>query len=226
MNHYPRHVGDWITATAHLTEIEECIYSRMLDQYYAREAPLPVEIDAVSRLVRASNTIARKAVKTILGEFFRLEADGWHQTRCDEEISAFQAKSAAASASAAARWKSRNANAYANASPIADPNAYANASDPHSVGNANQNQNQNQGLTVPQGRTGAGEAETGESGKPMGDRSPGKATAKPNGSGWWKTPQGVESQGKKLGIPAKPGETFPEYKQRLFSATYPGTPVP
>lgn len=91
MNHYPRHVGDWITATAHLTEVEECIYSRMVDQYYAREGPLPREVAAVTRLVRASNAVARKAVRTVLEEFFSLEDDGWHQKRCDEELAAFGA---------------------------------------------------------------------------------------------------------------------------------------
>jgi uncharacterized protein YdaU (DUF1376 family) len=36
VNHYPRHIGDWMVATAHLSEIEECMYSRMVDAYYAR----------------------------------------------------------------------------------------------------------------------------------------------------------------------------------------------
>lgn len=102
MNHYPKHIGDWMTATAHLSEVEECIYSRMVDQYYAREAPLPLELAACCRLVRASTTAARKAVPVILQEFFEREPDGWHQTRCDEEIAFYRERAAKTSAF----WKS------------------------------------------------------------------------------------------------------------------------
>tara|TARA_R110000868_G_scaffold142759_11_gene360243 strand:- start:998 stop:1855 length:858 start_codon:yes stop_codon:yes gene_type:complete len=89
MNHYPRHIGDWMRDTAHLSEVEECIYSRCIDQYYSREAPLPADKAAVARLVRASTAQARKAVGVILDEFFKLEDDGWHQKRCDQELSVF-----------------------------------------------------------------------------------------------------------------------------------------
>jgi uncharacterized protein YdaU (DUF1376 family) len=89
VNHYPKHIGDWMTATAHLSEVEECVYSRMTDQYYAREAPLPLDVIACCRLVRASNAAARKAVPTVLREFFSEQPDGWHQKRCDEEIAGY-----------------------------------------------------------------------------------------------------------------------------------------
>ena len=90
MNFYQRHIGDWVTATAHLTEVEECIYSRLIDQYYARESVLPLEIEKVCRLVRASSKESRKAVATVLEEFFEKTDDGWHQKRCDAEIAKFK----------------------------------------------------------------------------------------------------------------------------------------
>lgn len=90
MNHYPRHIGDWIRDTAHLSEVEECIYSRCLDQYYSREKPLPADPASVCRLVRASSKEARKAVETVLNEFFSEQADGWHQKRCDEELQTYR----------------------------------------------------------------------------------------------------------------------------------------
>jgi hypothetical protein len=37
-------------------------------------------------LVRAASAAARKALATILPEFFTQAEDGWHQKRCDEEI--------------------------------------------------------------------------------------------------------------------------------------------
>jgi uncharacterized protein YdaU (DUF1376 family) len=128
LNHYPRHIGDWMVATAHLSEVEECIYSRMLDIYYSREKPLPLNVDQVCRLVRAVSPAAKKAVNVILREFFTAESDGWRQKRCDQEIERYQEKSAKASESAGVRWSGRNAKADANAMRT------------HSEGNANQNQ--------------------------------------------------------------------------------------
>ena len=90
MNHYPRHIGDWLRDTAHLNEIEECVYSRLLDQYYVREHALPLDLAQVCRMIRASSAAARKAVQQVLGEFFTSSDDGWHQKRCDKEIAAFQ----------------------------------------------------------------------------------------------------------------------------------------
>lgn len=86
MRHYAFNVGDYAAATAHLTDAEDLAYRRLLDAYYAREAPLPVDEAACARLARASSQAARKAVSTVLREFFTLEADGWHQKRADAEI--------------------------------------------------------------------------------------------------------------------------------------------
>lgn len=94
MNHYPRHIGDWLRDTAHLSEVEECIYSRCIDQYYSREKPLPLDTAQCARLVRAITAGARKAMETILPEFFTKQEDGWHQKRCDEEIAKFHDKDA------------------------------------------------------------------------------------------------------------------------------------
>ncbi len=132
MNHYPRHIGDWIRDTAHLSEVEECIYSRMIDQYYSREKPLPIEQPAVCRLVRASTKEARKAVDVVLCEFFELQSDGWHQKRCDSELKRYAEKSAKAAASALVRWGALHIEGNAN--------AHANAFKEHCEGNANQNQ--------------------------------------------------------------------------------------
>ena len=128
MNHYPKHIGDWMTATAHLSELEECMYSRMTDQYYAREAPLPLDMVACCRLVRAATASARRAVETVLREFFSKQDDGWHQKRCDEELELYRERSAKASASAQEMWRKRNANASANAMRTHMPT--------HSEGNA------------------------------------------------------------------------------------------
>lgn len=85
MNYFPFHIGDYDSNTSHLTWIEDAAYSRMIRLYYRTESPLPM-LDSVCRLIRATTNQERKAVEQILGEFFVLEDDGWHNARCDAEI--------------------------------------------------------------------------------------------------------------------------------------------
>lgn len=90
MHHYPHHIGDYRTHTAHLTMVEDGAYRRLIDVYYMHEKPLPAEIAAVQRLASARTKEERAAVEAVLREFFSLQADGWHQGRCDEEIAAYR----------------------------------------------------------------------------------------------------------------------------------------
>lgn len=108
MNHYPRHIGDILTATVGLSLAERGAYDALIDQYYAREAPLPKDRREVYRLAAAATPAERKAVDYVLGRYFTEQDDGWHQRRCDEEIEKYRAKSAKASESAAARWGARD----------------------------------------------------------------------------------------------------------------------
>lgn len=90
MNYYEHHIGDYAEATAHLTFIEDAAYSRMIRKYYATERPMPADIKAVQRLVGARSKEEREAVESVLHEFFTLQADGWHQARCDADILRYQ----------------------------------------------------------------------------------------------------------------------------------------
>lgn len=96
MNFYPHHIGDYLTATAHLTWLEDCAYRRLLDVYYSREQAIPADVAQACRLVRAASKDERKAVETVLREFFSGTQDGWKHGRCDAEIA--KAKAAAARA--------------------------------------------------------------------------------------------------------------------------------
>lgn len=89
MNYYEHHLGDYDGATAHLSWLEDCAYRRMLCLYYRTEAPLPADVKQVCRLVRATSKPERDAVQQVLTEFFELAGDGWHNGRCDEDISAY-----------------------------------------------------------------------------------------------------------------------------------------
>jgi uncharacterized protein YdaU (DUF1376 family) len=90
MNYFELHIGDYAEATAHLTFVEDAAYIRLLRKYYATEKPLPADLKAVQRLVAARTKEEKNAVQAVLEEFFSLEADGWHNARCDAEIAKFQ----------------------------------------------------------------------------------------------------------------------------------------
>lgn len=128
MNYYEHHIGDYAAATAHLSLVEDAIYSRMLRRYYLQEGPLPVSIEAIARLIGARDE--GEIVKTVLMEFFTLGDDGWHQKRADEDISRFRVKAEKARASANARWQAGNVNQECDGN--------ANASETHDERNAPQ----------------------------------------------------------------------------------------
>ena len=89
MYHYPHHIGDFTKDTSHLEPLEECYYRRALDLYYKTELPLDTDVTEVCRLLRAKTTAQKKVVRAILDEFFTLEEDGFHQSRCDREIAEY-----------------------------------------------------------------------------------------------------------------------------------------
>ena len=93
MNYYPFHVGDYASATRHLSWDEDAAYRRLLDVYYTLERPIPA--DKAYRLVVATSKIQRQAVDTVLADFFTATADGWFHERCEQEIDAMRVKQAA-----------------------------------------------------------------------------------------------------------------------------------
>ncbi len=95
MNYFPFHIGDYVSATRHLTWAEDAAYRRLLDTYYTTEKPLPAELRAVCRLVLASTDEQREAVRVVLDEFFELTDFGWINTRADAEIDSMRVKQSA-----------------------------------------------------------------------------------------------------------------------------------
>lgn len=95
MNFYAFHIGDYASATRHLTWEEDCAYRRLLDVYYTREEPLPDDLRAICRLVLASSADQRQAVEVVLHEFFHQTEAGWISPRADREIDAMRVKQSA-----------------------------------------------------------------------------------------------------------------------------------
>lgn len=87
MNFYPFHIGDYLSATRHLSWEEDAAYRRLLDVYYTTERALPADLRACCRLVLATTDSQREAVRVVLEEFFTLTPDGWFNRRVDAELS-------------------------------------------------------------------------------------------------------------------------------------------
>jgi len=104
MNYYPFHIGDYASATRHLSWDEDAAYRRLLDIYYTTEKPLPVDMRAIFRLVMASTDAHREAVKTVVNEFFELTDSGWVNGRADAEIAAMRDKQQKQRDRANKRW--------------------------------------------------------------------------------------------------------------------------
>lgn len=130
MNYFPFHVGDYMAHTAHLDDLEDLAYRRMLDAYYLRERALPADPAEVAKLIRMRKHLA--VVESVLKEFFVLKDAGWSSERCDAEIAKMQEKQAKAQTSsflgvAARRAKAmteRLANGQPNGSPDGQPNGH------------------------------------------------------------------------------------------------------
>jgi len=109
MNFYPFHIGDFKSHTDHLSPIEDLAYRRLLDYYYLHEKPLPNNAEFLSKRIRLDDI---QAIQYVLGEFFTLTGEHWHNSRADAEIAKYQEKSIKARESANKRWQSNgNANA-------------------------------------------------------------------------------------------------------------------
>lgn len=88
MNYYQFHIGDFVTATVHLSPMEELAYRRLLDMYYSSEAPIPLATEWVCRRLRMDTEV----VDLVLREFFIRTENGWSNSRCEAEINAYRRK--------------------------------------------------------------------------------------------------------------------------------------
>lgn len=93
MNHYPHHIGDFNTATRHLSRLERAIYRDMLDMYYDTEAAIDgADFERLSRRLLCVTPDDVAALQFVLDEFFEQQDDGRYvHHRCEREIAAFKA---------------------------------------------------------------------------------------------------------------------------------------
>jgi uncharacterized protein YdaU (DUF1376 family) len=79
MNYYPHHIGDYKSATMHLSNEEDLAYRRLLEMYYDTEQPIPLETQWVARRLR----VGTQALDSVLNDFFVKSESGWQQPKCD-----------------------------------------------------------------------------------------------------------------------------------------------
>jgi uncharacterized protein YdaU (DUF1376 family) len=89
VNYYQFHIGDYMSHTRHLTNMEDLAYRRLLDIYYLHEQPLDEDPTSVARMINMREAVLE--VETVLEEFFEFQAGrGWVNLRADEEISKYR----------------------------------------------------------------------------------------------------------------------------------------
>jgi uncharacterized protein YdaU (DUF1376 family) len=106
MKYFPHHIGDYASATSHLSNDEDICYRRLLDRYYDTELPLDPDVAMLARKCRVSQEV----VQAILDEFFTMIDGYWHNSRADAEIARWYTKSEKARASVNSRWEEKRKN--------------------------------------------------------------------------------------------------------------------
>lgn len=86
MNYYERFPGDYARDTRALSLAAHGAYTLLLDTYYATERPLPADDESLFRICCAMTKPEQDAVKKVVGQFFSLEEDGYHNIRADDDI--------------------------------------------------------------------------------------------------------------------------------------------
>ena len=96
MHFYSFNIGDYISHTKHLSDMEDLAYRRLLDLYYLHEQALNEDVALVARKINMKGN--EPEVQIVLEEFFTLEVGkGWINPRADEEIGKYKSKVLSAS---------------------------------------------------------------------------------------------------------------------------------
>jgi uncharacterized protein YdaU (DUF1376 family) len=120
MNYYERHLGDYIRDTVSLTMLQDGAYTRLLDQLYQSETPLPLDRKLLYRVARAATAAERKAVDYMLEAFFTCGDAGFTQKRAMEEIAHVREKLARGKRNADSRWSKQRVQALLDPNPACE----------------------------------------------------------------------------------------------------------
>lgn len=91
MHYYQHNIGDYRRDTIHLSLLEHGIYRQMLDLYYLNEKP--IDPDTINRLIGVRSKEEKKAIESIIADFFIFTEKGLVHRRCEKEIELYERKS-------------------------------------------------------------------------------------------------------------------------------------
>lgn len=101
MHVYSHHIGDFNTATRHLSRLERSIYRDALEYYYVTECALDAsDFGRLARRLLCESPEEQAALQFVLDEFFDLDIDGarYVQPRCERELAEYRVAVAASGA--------------------------------------------------------------------------------------------------------------------------------
>jgi uncharacterized protein YdaU (DUF1376 family) len=102
VHYYQFNIADYANSTQHLEPLEDLAYRRMLDLYYMKEKPLPLDVAEIARLIRMRSH--SDSIAVVLQDFFIKTKDGFVNMTADEVLSGIYDKSEKARNAANARW--------------------------------------------------------------------------------------------------------------------------
>ena len=106
---WKRDIGAWRAKTAHLTPLEKGVYGELLDHCYSTQMPLPINLDACTRIAGAKSAVEVHAVEKVLVSLFEKTPDGFVNKRVEAEIAKYLSKHNNKSESATEAWAKRKA---------------------------------------------------------------------------------------------------------------------
>lgn len=117
MYYYKHHIGDFRSGTANMTRQERWLYRDMLDVYYDKEQPLPIDIQDVCDSIGATDDEVR-AINKILRLKFNQSETGWVHERCESELDSYRGNAETARANGKKGGRPRKNNP-AGSNPVA-----------------------------------------------------------------------------------------------------------
>ena len=92
LNYYQFHIGDFRSGTVNMSRHARWIYRDMLDVYYDKEGPLPLDLDELCDAIGVESDEERCIVERHLRFKFEKREDGYHNEACNRVISEYHGK--------------------------------------------------------------------------------------------------------------------------------------
>jgi uncharacterized protein YdaU (DUF1376 family) len=82
---YPRKAAKYVAETMQLSIEEDCFLTRLMDQYWILQGPLPTDASRLQNLTRYTRAQFNRC-EWVLGRYFTLHGGAWHHAELDAEL--------------------------------------------------------------------------------------------------------------------------------------------